>query len=149
MKTFTQTTAEAAVLTALRSLNETLDELAGDGWIARLYPRGHLYEAHLVTDKGVVVLRPDLDPPYLKRGGEPAAQFSSGTFGRPILADREGRMTNRTRNLLRRPGINALRAANCPSVSIAVRNRPRRRDGRTRFSGGAAPHQGQGSPPSA
>jgi hypothetical protein len=62
MKSFTQEQAEAAVLTALRTLNETLDELAGDGWTARLYPRGHMYEAHLVTQKGVVVLRPELDP---------------------------------------------------------------------------------------
>jgi hypothetical protein len=56
---------EAAVLAVLRPLNQTLDELAAQGWIVTLHPAGHVYEARIVTDQGMVVLRPaedDLPP---------------------------------------------------------------------------------------
>ena len=52
-----QQEVEASVLSALAVLNEVLQELADDGWIVTLNAAGHLYEARIVTDEGIVVLR--------------------------------------------------------------------------------------------
>jgi hypothetical protein len=59
MHDYSQEEVEATLVEALRLMNETIDALASDDWIATLHPAGHLYEARLVTPDGVVVLTPE------------------------------------------------------------------------------------------
>jgi len=50
---------ESRVLNVLAPLNEALADLARRGVKVRLAPWGGVYEAHIYTGQGVVVLRPE------------------------------------------------------------------------------------------
>jgi hypothetical protein len=58
----TEAEAEAALTGALSELNETLAYLAENGFAATLHPCAAVFEAHLTTAAGIVVIRPRPKP---------------------------------------------------------------------------------------
>ncbi len=62
---------EGRVLNVLAPLNEALADLARRGVKVRLAPWGGVYEAHIYTGQGVVVLRPQPDDGLPKPANDP------------------------------------------------------------------------------